>query len=107
MRKVFEYPTFLEVGHLASLLESHGIPSVVKNQDVSSLMGEVPFLSAFPELWVVDEGDYDRAVALVQEYRSELSDDSNPEDWLCPACGESVPGSFGSCWNCDSTRSSD
>ena len=21
-------------------------------------------------------------------------------DWLCPSCRESVPGTFGSCWNC-------
>lgn len=105
MRKVFEHPAFHEVGHFQSVLRSHGIETVVRNQNVSALSGEVPFTSAYPELWVVDDGEYDRAISLLQDYRTNQSEPGTLPDWNCPNCREKVPGNYSSCWNCDTAYS--
>lgn len=104
MRKVFEHPASHEVGHYASILESHGIKASVRNENASSLVGEVPFVAAYPELWVLDDDDYERAIALLAEYRSAQP---SGDAWTCPECGESVPGTFSGCWRCQALRPND
>ena len=78
MRKVFEHPAFHEVGHCESILNSHGIATTIKNQDVSSLSGEVPYAAAFPELWVLEESVYDQAIALLRDYHDSAKAQRNP-----------------------------
>lgn len=105
MRKVFEHPTFHEVGHYESILKSHGIETFLKNQNASLLMGEVPAVAVYPELWVLNDEDYDRAIGLLHDYRR-----NRPiweGDWVCAGCGEGVPGTFSACWNCQTERSED
>lgn len=81
MRKVFEHPASHEVGHFESILKSHGIDAVIRNQNVSSLVGEVPFTAAYLELWILDDADYDRAIALLTDYRRTISQDMG-EEWI-------------------------
>ena len=100
MRKVFEHPNFHEVGHCESILNSHDIATTIKNQDVSSLSGEVPFASAYPELWVIDDSTYDHAVGLLRDYHDSARQNATLPDWTCGHCGEVVPGTFDSCWHC-------
>jgi hypothetical protein len=102
MRKLFDSIDFAKVGHYQSILDGHGIETHLKNQALSSIMGEVPFAEVFPELWVVNDGDYDEAMRLLREHR-ELAP-SRAEDWVCPKCGEQVPKEFGSCWNCETDK---
>jgi hypothetical protein len=104
MRKVFEHPAFHEVGLLESVLNSHDIATIIRNQNVSSLAGEVPFTAAYPELWIVDDNRYDDAIAVLQDFREGARQDAPAVDWACPDCGESVPGTFHSCWKCDSPK---
>lgn len=105
MRKVFEHPAFHEVGLCESILKSHGIATTIRNQDVSSLIGEVPFAAAYPELWVCDDENYEVALGLLREYRDALKESAGGAEWKCPACNELVPGTFSACWNCDRAQS--
>jgi hypothetical protein len=107
MRKVFEHPAFHEVGLFESILNSHDIATTIRNQNVSSLVGEVPFTAAYPELWFVDDNRYDEAISLLQEFRDRARQDASAVDWACPKCNESVPGTFHSCWKCDSPKPAD
>jgi hypothetical protein len=107
MRKVFEHPAFHEVGHCESILNSHGIATTIRNQDVSSLAGEVPYAATFPELWVLDDSVYDQAIALLREYHESVKRDATRRDWKCSHCGETVPGSFDSCWRCGREKAGD
>ena len=102
MRKVFENIDFMKVGHYQSILESSGIPTLVKNLATSSFMGDVPFAEVFPELWVMNEGDYEEAIRLLREHRDASPADA--QDWICALCGEEVPKEFGQCWNCQTDR---
>lgn len=104
MRQVFEHPNFHQVGHFQSILESHSIPSVIRNENTSSIVGEIPFVSAYPELWVTNDEDFERAIALLREYRDSAPPEVAGADWICPQCGEEVPGNFSSCWKCDRLR---
>jgi hypothetical protein len=80
------------------MLESDGIRTFVKNLHQSSLIGEVPFAEVFPELWVLDDEQFEEAQRLLDSYRN--SEPANVADWTCAACGEEVPKELGQCWNC-------
>jgi putative signal transducing protein len=86
---------------LKSLLEDTGIPCMIRNENLSSAMGELPFQECFPELWIMKDQDYPRAAEMVQTWRStriEIHD-----SWIC-RCGETIEGQFTSCWNCGNER---
>ena len=102
MRKIFEHIEFARVGHYQSILEDAGIATTIKNLGASSGSGEIPFTDVFPELWVVEDTDYDRAIGLLEPYH----DREIPEEtrWACPSCAEELPGSFGQCWQCGTMR---
>lgn len=103
MRKVFEHPASHEVGHCESILQSHGIRTLIRNLNVSSVVGG-PFTSVYPELWIVDDDCYDQALAILRDYRPTTIETAPAADWTCTACRESVPGNFDSCWNCGSPK---
>jgi len=64
-------------------------------------VGEIPFLEAWPELWVA-ELDFDRAQELIE---TAVHGEGLAEPlWTCPSCGEEVEGQFTECWNCGHER---
>ena len=99
---VFEDFDFSRVGQMQSLLESHGIKTFIRNQFGSSVMGEVPFVEVVPQLFVLEQKDVERAMALLQSAMAG-SDPAGP--WSCPECGADVEGNFSHCWQCGSARS--
>jgi hypothetical protein len=102
MRKIYEHIDHSRVGLYQSILESAGIRTHLKNVGASIGMGEIPFTQLFPELWVVEDSDYDHAIAILKPYHEHgFPVDS---DWQCPGCGEGVDGAFGECWNCQAPR---
>lgn len=98
MRKIYENMDFTPVGHFQSILESEGIRCLIKNLGSAAAVGEIPFLQAFPELWVVDDCEYDRALEVLRPYYCHDFPVSAP--WTCAGCGEVIEGTFGECWKC-------
>ena len=79
MIKVFEHFDLAIVGHIKSLLDADGIQTYLKNQYTSGVLGEIPFVEAVPELWVVDDSDVARANVLIRNLQlSEV--DEKPQD---------------------------
>lgn len=107
MRLVFEHIDFTIVGHMQTLLEAGGIPTDLRNAGAAGLAGEVPYTQVYPELWVLDNADEDRARAIIQEYREQEAATPVGPDWKCAACGETVEGQFAECWNCGAAAPSD
>ena len=99
MKLVFEHIDFTTVGHLQSLLESEGIATEIRNLVNSGLAGEIPFTQVFPELWVLNDKEEGRALALIRDYRAAAALPVGPP-WRCPTCRETVDGVFAQCWNC-------
>ncbi len=96
MNKVFSADNIVEVGLMRSFLEQHDISSELRNHHSSSLMGEVPFTSVWPEVWV-SANDSERAIKLISDIQRDIA--TGP-DWSCSNCHESNPINFDICWQC-------
>lgn len=93
--------SLVEVEALKEFLEGAGLPCMIKNQQGSSLAGEVPFAEVFPELWVNDE-HFEEAQAMVRaRQEAPLPTESA---WTCAGCGEHLSGEFTTCWKCGVER---
>lgn len=104
MRKVFEHADFAIVGFYQSILEEAGIPTCLKNVDSSAAMGLAPFSEVYPELWVANEVDYERALEVLEPYYQQAAEEAHLPAWRCPSCGAEVEGTFGECWKCGALR---
>ena len=98
MKQVFVSQSLIEVEMRQEWLEQAGILCTIKNQRISSLAGEIPFTETFPELWVIQNEDYDRARRVLEEGLVLLP--SNQDNWTCAGCGERHESQFGTCWKC-------
>ncbi len=96
MKKVTSAVTPVTIHHFRNLLEAEGIPCEIRNEHLVSILGEMPFPETWPELWVINDLDYDRAMQLVND----ASADSPKASWRCKKCGETNEGQFAACWNC-------
>ena len=84
------------IAHLVRhALEAEGIEGDVRGETRAAFVGEIPPLETWVEVWVAEE-DVALAAPIVQSF---ISDDATPEGWTCD-CGETLDGSFGTCWSC-------
>jgi hypothetical protein len=88
---------------LRERLSGEGIACLLRNDELSTALGEIPFVECFPELWVVDDEVWPRARLLLEKWQEE-GVDVGP-DWTCANCGERIEGQFQSCWKCGAERS--
>jgi hypothetical protein len=82
---------------LKGLLEEAGIPCMIRNENLSMAMGEIP-PSESPELWILNDEDYPKAKDLIDSWLSARPEPQGP--WVCPQCSETIEGQFTSCWKC-------
>ena len=87
---------------LRERLAAAGIVCLVRNDELSTALGEIPFLECYPELWVVDDEVFPRARLLLEQWSREM--EIQQEAWHCPGCGEVLEGQFQSCWQCGRDR---
>lgn len=99
MRKLTSADSLVTIHHFRNLLESEGIPCQIRNEYLSPIAGEIPFVETWPELWVLNDLDYDRAKQLID---ATIVDESPKRSWRCSKCGERNEGQFAACWKCGS-----
>ena len=88
-------------GHVKSLLENSGIECIDRNQYLSGGKGELPINECWPEVWVVNDANKDRALKIVA---SVITDEQTSKSaWACD-CGETIEGQFSACWQCGKDR---
>jgi hypothetical protein len=97
MKRIYFGESLPDLSHLKNLLEQAGIPCVIKNEQLSGGLGEIPFLECLPELWVLRDHQARRAEALIRDFRSKPCP---VEPWPCARCGEINEGQFAACWRC-------
>jgi hypothetical protein len=83
--------------HKKNLLEAAGIEVLIRNQHLSSAMGELPPAECQTEIWVLDDADAAKAEEVLR-----WRPPSGP-DWTC-GCGESLGPQFTQCWRCGAHR---
>lgn len=72
MKRVFTAPTITEAYLIKGILENEGIAAFVKNEHLSGLAGEIPFMESWPEVWIIDDEKSDLAVAMITRYHQRL-----------------------------------
>lgn len=97
MKRLTSNESIAYLGHLKNLLEQSGIGCLIKNEQLSGGLGEIPFLECLPELWVVRDSQLAEAQALLEELAQ--ASPSAPS-WRCRSCGETNEGQFAACWQC-------
>ncbi|MBC7942567.1 MAG: DUF2007 domain-containing protein [Chitinophagaceae bacterium] len=95
MKRLLQAPNLALATLWADQLSGVGIAACVMRAYVSSIVGEIPPDQALPEVWVKDAALFDRATALLEEWRR-----APHRVWACPGCHEIVEGPFEECWNC-------
>ena len=96
MKRVFSSFNLQIVHHAKNLLAAEGIRAVVKNEILSSAMGELPPAECQTELWV-DARQAKRAEQIL------CGGEATGPDWTC-ACGETLGAQFTQCWRCGAYR---
>ena len=97
MKKVTRAENVVMANHYKNILESEGIACEIRNDVLNQIFGEMPFEETWPELWVVNDIDYDRAKQLID---SAIIEESPQAPWRCKKCGEENEGQFAACWSC-------
>ncbi len=69
MKCVFRCATLTEAYLVCGILKSEGISVVLRNEHLAGLAGEIPFLEAWPEVWVTDGNQVKRAETIIAEYQ--------------------------------------
>lgn len=97
MRKIHTAESLIQIAHLRNVLQAAGISCQIRNDRLMGVMGEIPFVDCWPELWVDNESDILRARGLID---LELQARPAASSWTCPSCGETLEGQFSECWRC-------
>lgn len=66
MKWVYTGSTVVDCSVRKSMLESHGIRCVIKNELLAPLAGGIPAPEVWPELWVVDDDRVEEAIQLLE-----------------------------------------
>lgn len=98
MVRIYSAASLPDAHLMRGLLGQAGIDATVFNENLQGGLGEIPFTHAYPEVWIVDECNLQRA-------REVISQIERPAQGLgsifCPRCHEGSPGHFQICWNCE------
>jgi len=101
MEKIYTSHDLVLVGHLQSVLADAGINCWIRNQSLAGAIGELPPTAVWPELWLHDAADYQRAMTLIKPIVAPSPVRNTP--WRCD-CGEQLEGQFELCWRCGKPR---
>ena len=102
MKKVYTSPNIGMVGHIKNILAANGIDSEIQGEHRVIGSGGIPTSECWPELWILDESQLEKAEQIVAEALESV--ETKVRDWKCPGCGEEVEGQFTECWNCGKER---
>jgi hypothetical protein len=81
MRKIYEHQRLERVGHFQSILESHGILTLLKNEATCQADGIFAGSDPCPELWVMDDDHYEQALEILRpHYEAGLPGPENEGD---------------------------
>ncbi|WP_085296869.1 putative signal transducing protein [Cognaticolwellia mytili] len=96
MKMVYTNENHFLANNAKNIIESVGIVTFLKNEFVQGVVGEVAAFDCWPEVWVVDDSDFERA----KEALDEANKSRSMNDWICNHCLEENDASFEICWQC-------
>jgi hypothetical protein len=99
LKRIYSSFNLAAVHHARNLLEAAGIRAVVRNEYLSSAMGDLPPAECQAELWLLRDLDAERAARILS-----LQEHAEETPWDCSACGEQAEPQFTQCWRCGAYR---
>lgn len=100
MKRAYRAANLQDAHILLSLLAQAGVAARILNGGAVGAVGDIPFVSAYPEIWVEHDLDYARARELVGEWERTPARPAGADEQRCPACGETCPPQYALCWKC-------
>ncbi len=97
MKRLINCDSLFQAGHIKNILQQAGIDCLIKNEQLSGGLGEIPFLDCLPELWILRNKDFERAQSLL---KSSCNANISGTPWGCMNCGEKNESHFAVCWKC-------
>jgi len=97
MVRIYSAASLPDAHLVRGLLGQAGIDATVFNENLQGGLGEIPFTHAYPEVWIVDERDLQRAREVIRQIERPAP---GLGSIICPRCHEGSPGHFQICWNC-------
>jgi hypothetical protein len=96
MKKLYTHENRMIIFNLKNVMQGEGINVIVMNEYSSGGAGDLATFDTWPELWVEDDSQFDRAEVILKQIVS------NPKDefWFCRGCQEKNDVAFKLCWNC-------
>ena len=64
MKEIYRDQNLMKCTLLKSILEENKIECIIKNETVSWLVGAVPFTEIWPEVWIINDDDLERATEI-------------------------------------------
>lgn len=103
MQKIYSAIDLPNAYIVSNLLTEVGIENCVLNQNAQGGLGDIPFHQAYPEVWLINGADLNRAQTVITTLQHTPN---NTGICICPKCNEENPGHFQLCWQCGSDLSS-
>ncbi|GLX87076.1 hypothetical protein tloyanaT_33290 [Thalassotalea loyana] len=96
MKKIYSNENNFLVHNVKNMVEAQGIEVFIKNEFAQGAVGDISAFDAWPELWVVDDADFERATNIIEASQK----NTYSSDWICNNCQEVNDASFDICWQC-------
>jgi len=101
MKLVYTHENRLMVLNARNILSDHGIDVVVNKEYASSAAGGLAPIDTWPEVWVVNDDDFDLSMNIIGSLDVKLK----TAMWECRKCLEMNDETFDYCWNCMGDKS--
>jgi hypothetical protein len=98
MKLVYSNESIFLVSNAKNIIEAQGISTFIKNEFSQGAVGEISAFDSWPEVWVMNDADFERATEILVSSQSRIKGD----EWICKSCSEENDPSFEICWNCQS-----
>jgi uncharacterized protein YlaI len=95
MKRLVQAPNLAIATLWADMLTQAGLAANVQRAYSSSIAGEIPPDQALPEIWLLDDEQFDAARKALDDLRRLPN-----RHWVCRNCHERIEGPFEQCWNC-------
>lgn len=102
MKRIYSSWNLAAVHHAKNLLEVEGIRARVRNEVISSGIGQLPPIECQIELWVINDADAERAERILRS--GSAGTEARGAPWHCADCGEVSEAQFTQCWRCGAYR---
>jgi Putative prokaryotic signal transducing protein len=97
MKKIYSAANLMEAQLMLDLLGHAGIEARLFNEHAQGGLGDIPFSQAYPEVWIMNDQEFERGKRLVSDYENSPLETGTV---ICSACAEENPRNFELCWHC-------